>query len=163
MSFFVRVIQRRQDIECLREAGALQEPYLKLVERDFERVLSGIEAGSSPGAYSPESEGYFVVLEKGDNLKNLEVVGLNPQDGGLLGCWPEFVDRIELGPGLSVYRVLVLYNNECAMTFYLQAGPWDREVDRWLRDNAGDGRDDKGKLNTDACGGTLPGEAGVPF
>lgn len=159
----MRVIRSRIDLECLRAAGALPGAYVGLVERDFERALGGTEPGGGPGAYDPDENGFFVVLEPGDNVRDLGVVGLNPGDGGLLGCWPEFVDRIELGPGLSVYRVLVLYNNECAMTFYLQAGQWDREVERWLRDNANDGRDDKGKFNTDASGGTLPDEAGVPF
>jgi len=112
----VRVIQTREDIEYLRAAGVLPAPYLDLVEGDFDRVA----VGTGPGAYSPQSEGYFVILERGDNLKNLEVVGLDPGAGGLLGCAPEAVDIHEPAPGLKIYQVLVAYNNSCLMSFYLE-------------------------------------------
>lgn len=144
-------------MECLRAARVLPEAYVGLVERDFERAARELSQGDG-GAHDPEASGYWVILEPGDNCRDLGLVGLNPEDGGLLGCWPEFVDRLELGPGLSVYRVLVLYNNEYAMTFYLEADKWDREVEGWLRNNSDDGRGENVKLNTDACGGTT----GVP-
>jgi len=98
---------------------------------DFQRTLGGLEQESGPGTYDPDNEGYFVILEPGDNPRNLDIVGLNPAEKGLLGSWPEFVDLINLDE-MSVYQVLILYNNECVMTLYLQAGVWDEEIEQWL-------------------------------
>lgn len=40
--------------------------------------------------FSLERHGYLVVLDDEDNLKDLHEVGLNPEEGGLLGSWPEY-------------------------------------------------------------------------
>ncbi|GEM_PF-790886 len=159
----MRVIQTKEDIECLRRANALPEPYLGLVEGDFQRVQGGVEAQSGPGAYHPGIEGYFVVLEEGDNLRNLEVVGLDPGEGGLLGCAPEAVDLLEPAPGLKVFQVLVAYNNSSLMSFYLEKGLADPEVEAWLKKNLIDSDTIDQQTGKAASTGGTPDSAGVPF
>lgn len=66
--------------------------------------------------------GYIVVLEAGDNGRDLGNIGLNSEDGRLLGSCPEYV--------------AVLYDNDYLMTFFTQIRAYDEEVEQWLRDQA---------------------------
>jgi hypothetical protein len=73
------------------------------------------------------------MLEQADNLRNLAVVGLDP-DGGLLASAPEFINEIDLGE-MTVYEILISYNNEFCMTFYLPKEICDEEIMEWIEDN----------------------------
>ncbi|MDQ0060740.1 hypothetical protein [Paenibacillus harenae] len=52
--------------------------------------------------------GYVVVLEAGDNVRDLGNVGLNRKGGGLLGSFPEYVELLDVGGGLQAHKVTVL-------------------------------------------------------
>lgn len=80
--------------------------------------------------------GYIVVLEAGDNVRDLGNIGLNREVGGLLGCFPEYVELLHVGGGLQAYKVALLYDNNYLMTFFTQAGAHDEEVEQWVRDQA---------------------------
>ncbi len=80
--------------------------------------------------------GYIVVLEAGDNIRDLGNVGLNRENCGLLGSCPVYVERFNVGEGLQAYKVAVLYDNDYLMTFFTQAGAHDEEVEQWLKDQA---------------------------
>ncbi|WDH82642.1 MULTISPECIES: hypothetical protein [Paenibacillus] len=62
--------------------------------------------------------GYIVILEAGDNLYDLECVGLNREDCGLLGSMPEYVETLQLGD-MTVYSIVVMYTNDFIMTFFM--------------------------------------------
>jgi hypothetical protein len=47
--------------------------------------------------------GYIVVLEAGDNVRDLGNVGLNRVVGELPGSCPEYVELLNLGEGLQAY------------------------------------------------------------
>jgi hypothetical protein len=81
--------------------------------------------------------GYMVVLEKGDNLRDLSAVGLRREEGGLLGSLPEFVEKVERD-GECWYKVVVVYTNEFAMAFYVpvQALDDDEAIASWLEEQA---------------------------
>ncbi|MBT2761257.1 hypothetical protein [Paenibacillus sp. ISL-20] len=72
--------------------------------------------------------GYIVVLEAGDNLRDLSNVGLEHESGGLLGSYPEYVETLDLGDCQKAYKVVLLYDNDYLMTFFTQAGAHDEEV-----------------------------------
>ncbi|MNC77316.1 hypothetical protein D3C75_1292380 [compost metagenome] len=61
---------------------------------------------------------------------------MSREDGGLLGSCPEYVELLDVGEGLQVYKVAVLYDNNYLMTFFKQAGAHDEEVEQWLKDQA---------------------------
>ncbi len=125
----MRIIKSLLDIECLRLAQALPNDYLNQLAEEFNNT---VEAYGGLAEWNPDLFGYLVVVEKGDNLRDLSVVGLNPGDQGLLGTYPEFVDLIEL-PELTIYRILILYNNDYAVTFFSQVGQFDDEIEEWLK------------------------------
>jgi hypothetical protein len=80
--------------------------------------------------------GYIVVLEAGDNVRDLGSIGLNRENGGLLGSCPEYVEMLDLDKVLQAYKVAVLYDNDYLITFFTQAGAHDEEVEQWLKDQA---------------------------
>lgn len=125
----MRIIKNLEDIFCLRAAKALPPEYLDLLEKDFVEMvelLGGIEE------WNPQAFGYMTVLESGDNLRDMSVVGLNPEDKGLLGTYPEIIDVFNLN-GLFIYKILVIYSNDYAVTFYSKIGQFDNEVEAWIK------------------------------
>ncbi|WP_236339944.1 hypothetical protein [Paenibacillus plantiphilus] len=80
--------------------------------------------------------GYIVVLEVGDNVRDLGNVGLNRENSGMLGSCPEYVELLNVDGGLQVYKMAVLYDNDYLMTFFTQAGAHDEKVEQWLNDQA---------------------------
>ncbi len=77
-----------------------------------------------------------MLLEKGDNIRNLSIVGLGPAVGGLFGCHPEYVEVVHLGQ-TAVYKMVSVYSNDAVMYFLLAAGDFDREVEDWLVQHVG--------------------------
>src|SRR5690554_3733862 len=69
-----------------------------------------------PGEYSVEDTGFIVVLEAGDDVRDLSTVGLNPEDQGLIGVIPEWFETVNLD-GLTFCRFLVLYNDSFGVVF----------------------------------------------
>jgi len=62
--------------------------------------------------------GYIVVLEAGDNVYDLGSIGLNRENGGLLGSCPEYIELLDIGEGLQAYRIALLYDNDHMMMFF---------------------------------------------
>ncbi|WP_218642158.1 hypothetical protein [Paenibacillus odorifer] len=79
--------------------------------------------------------GYIVILEVGDNLYDLECVGLNRKDCGLLGSMPEYVETLQLGD-ITVYKIVVMYTNDFIITFFTQKGIHAEEIEQWLNEQA---------------------------
>ena len=84
-----------------------------------------------PGEYDAEDHGYVVLLEPGDNVWDLENVGLSRKDSGLLGAIPEYSEVHELD-GKNYYQLLIIYNNSFAVGFYTAKGSHDLGVEAWL-------------------------------
>ncbi|RYD02625.1 hypothetical protein N752_25185 [Desulforamulus aquiferis] len=127
----MRIIKSLQDITILKTTNALPPEYLELLEKEF---LQMVELLGGLGDYNPNTYGYMVVLESGDNIRDLSVIGLNPEDQGLLGIYPEFIDVFNL-TGYSVYKLLVIYSNDYAMTFFSIANQFDEAAEEWIRTN----------------------------
>ncbi|PJN55007.1 hypothetical protein PAEVO_17280 [Paenibacillus sp. GM2FR] len=66
--------------------------------------------------------GYIVVLEAGDNLRDLSYVGLKPERGGLVGSYPEYVESLDLGDCQKAYKVVLLYDTYLLCSLYLMPG-----------------------------------------
>lgn len=83
-----------------------------------------------------DKHGYIVVLEAGDNVRDLGNVELKRENSGLLGSCPEYAELLDVGEILQAYKVAVLYDNDYLMTFFTQAGVHDEEVEQWLKNQA---------------------------
>lgn len=128
------VIQTKQDLDVLKKANVINERYMEVVEKQFMTLYKnlGEEEGISLDEFSLTDEGEIILLELGDNLRNLGAIGLDP-DGGLLQATAEFINEIGLGE-LMVYEVIIAYNNQFAVTLYIPAGIVDEEIMEWIEE-----------------------------
>lgn len=132
----MRIIQTQQDLNSLRSAN-LSPPLLAHIEHYFSQ-LKEMHGDTEDTLFSLQKHGYIVILEPGDNLYDLSIVGLNREDAGLLGSKPEYVEAIDL-EGLTLYKIVVMYTDDYLMTFFTLAGWHDDVIERWLRQEAGIG------------------------
>jgi len=132
----MRIVKTMEDISLLRQAGALAPVLLDEIERQLTTVYKNVNDGADIGNFSLRDIGPVVVLEPGDNVRDLEEIGLNPEDGGLLGSAPEWVELMERA-GQKFYSMVIVLNNEYAINVYCPPGAADDETQRWLEEQAG--------------------------
>jgi hypothetical protein len=131
----MRIFKTQQDFDVLRHTVALPAALLEQVESYFNQLM--VELGDeAESEFRLDRYGYIVVLEAGDNVRDLGNVGLS-RFGGLLGSCPEYVELLDIGEGLHAYKIAVLYDNDYLMTFFTQVGAHDEGVEQWLKDQAG--------------------------
>jgi len=141
-------------VELLENTEVLNEKYLQWIKNYF---LQLFEALGRNGEKLDQFrlgwlEGFVIVLEKADNLRDLSMLGLNPENAGLLGCSLEFVEEYKL-ESISFYRIGLLLDNECMMTFFSEVGIHDDEIEDYLAEEAFEiekyHREHKSELNED--------------
>ncbi|WP_035296039.1 hypothetical protein [Brevibacillus thermoruber] len=133
----MRTIKTHADLRCLRKAQVFSDPFTAYLEEEFLQLKEAFDFDGADEQFTLDVYGYMVVLEKGDNLRDLSVVGLRREEGGLLGSLPEFVEKVERD-GECWYKVVVVYTNEFAMAFYVpvQALDDDEAIASWLEEQA---------------------------
>jgi len=131
----MRIIKSQQDLVVLRSAEALPVALLDQTEYYFLQLRDELE-DEAENEFRLDGCGYIVVLEAGDNIRDLGNVGLSLENSGLLGCCPEYVELLDVGGELQAYKFVVLYDNDYLMTFFMQSGAHDEEVEQWLKDQA---------------------------
>ncbi|CAJ1001060.1 hypothetical protein [Brevibacillus aydinogluensis] len=133
----MRTIKTHADLRCLRQAQVFSEPFTSYLEEEFLQLKEAFDFDGADEQFTLDMYGYMVVLEKGDNLRDLSVVGLRREEGGLLGSLPEFVEKIERD-GERWYKVVVIYTNEYGMAFFVPAEAIadDEQVASWLEEQA---------------------------
>lgn len=72
----MRIVKSQQDFDILRRARALTTAFLDLIEDYFLQLMVELK-DEDAGEFRLGMNGYFVVLEAGDNLRDLGNVGLN--------------------------------------------------------------------------------------
>ncbi len=130
----MRILQTLEDIRCLAKAKTYPKPLTDYLEQNFYELHNAFCAKELPEAFTLADIGPLIILEPGDNLDDLSVIGLNSQDGGLTGAGPEFIDRLDL-PGLEVYKAVIVYNNDYRVTIFLLPQIRDEKVRAWIADN----------------------------
>jgi hypothetical protein len=131
----MRIIKTKQDIHTLRREGVLPAELLNQIEDYFNQLRVELE-DEAESEFRLGKNGYIVLLEVGDNLRDLGNFGLHRQSDGLLSSCPEYVELLDVGEGLQAYKIAVLFDNDYLMTFFTQAGAHDEEVEQWLRNQA---------------------------
>lgn len=86
---------------------------------ELERELLDIEDFASNQPFSLKEYGYLVILEKKDNLRDLNEIGLNSQDSGIFGAIAETTERFRID-GLFYIELCIIYNNSFMMIFLLR-------------------------------------------
>lgn len=132
----MRIVKTMNDISLLRQAEALSPVLLNEINRQLTTVYENVNDRTDIEEFSLRDIGPIVVLEPGDNVRDLEEIGLNPEDGGLLGAAPEWVELLERA-GQKFYSMVIVLNNEYAVNIYCPPDAVDDETQRWLEEQAG--------------------------
>ncbi len=122
------------DIRNLRKRKTLREAYLDYIDMEFRQLHMEYDFGSPVADFSLEDHGYIVVLERGDDVRDLRQVGFNPEYQGILGSIPEWVEEARLEDGTDVYQIAYLDNDGRLMMFFSDVGQYDEIIEEWLRD-----------------------------
>ncbi|CFJ36822.1 hypothetical protein [Brevibacillus sp. AY1] len=112
----MRTIKTIQDVRLIQSAQVFSDTFTSFLEEEFLGLKEAFDFDGLDEAFTLDLYGYMVVLEQGDNIRDLSVVGLDRETGGLLGSLPEFVDKVERHEE-TWYKVVVIYTNEYAMSF----------------------------------------------
>lgn len=126
----MRVVKNQDDVRLLKEAKAIGHTFAKHLTKFFDDLQAELE-DMSPNTYRLEDTGHVVLLEAGDNVRDLKEMGLNHQDQGILDCIPEWFETITLDD-VEYYRFLVLYNDSFGVVFFSAVGAFDHEIEAWL-------------------------------
>lgn len=131
----MKEIKTLADLGRVKKDDNLSGEYLGYIEEYFHLLVESLSDGIPPEDFSLEKHGYIVILEAGDDLRDLEEIGLNPAARGLLGSHPEFIERYECG-GFAYYRIGILYDNEYMMILFSEVGIHDAGAEAWLAERA---------------------------
>lgn len=129
----MRIITTMADLVTLAAAGCVPGPVLGLLKAEME-TLAESYGRPNPRDLDLTLDGPLVLLEPGDNVRNLRHLGLDPRAGGLLGSSPERVRKFRLAGGIGVWQLAIVMNNEYVLTIFLISGQFGQEVERWLED-----------------------------
>lgn len=130
-------IKTRNDIEKLEKDRIFSIDYMEEIRTRLRDAYENLkEEGQTIDELNLEEQGEIIILQKDDDVRNLEEIGLDPDEGGLLGCYPEWVERLQLGD-IEVYYLCIVNNNSNAVIIYSEVGIHDEEVERWLADESG--------------------------
>ncbi len=131
----MKTIIVQQDLEDIKKESSLNSLYFQQIEIFYKLLVESLRAEVPAEDFSLKDSGYIVILEAGDDVRDLSSVGLNPEDEGLLGSIPEYVEKYSAGQ-VDYYKIVILYDNEYIMTFFSQVGIHDDEVEDWLAEHA---------------------------
>ncbi|NTU22473.1 hypothetical protein HPY28_19305 [Brevibacillus sp. HB1.2] len=131
----MRPIKTIQDVRLLREAQVFTDTFITFLEGEFLELKEAFDFDGLDEDFTLGMHGYMLVLEKGDNLRDLSMVGLDRRMGGLLGSLPEFIEKWERN-GEYWFKVVVIYSNEYGMAFYLSSAAIkdNEQVISWLEE-----------------------------
>jgi len=134
----MKVIKTFEDVELLENTEVLNGEYLQWIKKYFLQLFDLLGGGETLDQFRMDwPDGFIAVLEKGDNLRDLSILRLNPEADGILGCSLEYVEEYKL-ESITFYRIGVLYDNQCFMTYFSVVGAHDEEIEDYLAEEAVD-------------------------
>lgn len=113
-------IKNLADIDRLKDKKQYSDDFIIYIKDYFKKIWESLGDYEAIEEFSLKYHGYIVILEETDNIYDLSEVGLNKEDDGLLGAIPEWTEIREFKDGSFYYEILILYNNEYAMIFYIE-------------------------------------------
>ena len=123
----MKVIKDQGDVDQLKRdklLGPEMSQHLTEFITNLQRVLDEM----SPDTYTIGDAGQIVILDKGDDARNLTEIGLG-QD--LMDFIPEWFQVVALD-GVAYYRFLILLGDSFGIVFFSPIGIHDEEVEQWL-------------------------------
>lgn len=131
----MRIIKKIHDIELLKKGQAISKEILEEMEEHFKNIYKnlGEPEGIDIEEFSLKDSGIIVYLEAGDNITDLQEIGLNPEDDGLLGSTPEWIEEQILND-CTLITVCILCNNEYALSIFFRRDDFNSEVEYWINE-----------------------------
>ena len=127
----MRVIKRKSDVDLLARVNGISPGLATHLKEYLDSLQSQLEE-MEPNTYEVAKDvGYIVILEPGDNVMDLDYIGLNPADKGLLGCIPEWIEQATFD-GQVYYRICVLLGDSFGLTIYSRKGSLEQEIEQWF-------------------------------
>lgn len=133
----MRVIKTLGDIGLLRAAGTIEPQLLDEAAGMLAEIHGGLEEAASLEEFSLKDHGPIVILESGDNLRDLEEIGLNACDDGLLGAVPEWASLLELPGGLRAFSATIALSNSFCLSILMREDALDDQARAWMERAAG--------------------------
>lgn len=130
----MRIIKTMKDIELLKDSEAVKRDILGEIEKHFKHIYKNLGKGIPIEKFSLIDSGIIVLLEHGDNVADLEEIGLSSEDNGLLGATPEWIEEQELAD-CTIIIACILCNNEYALSIFFESGKFGKEVENWISEN----------------------------
>ena len=130
----MRIVKTIKDIVKLREASAVKDSILQEIEEQFNHIYENLGEGLPINEFSLMDSGIIVLLEPGDNVTDLEEIGLNSEDSGLIGAEPEWINEQVLSD-CRLINACIPCNNEYVLSIFLERGKFGQEVENWINEN----------------------------
>ena len=130
----MKTVKRMTDIAKLQEEGDLSKAYINFLQKHFLQLYESFGAGKSLDIFDLDQDrynGYIVILESIDNLRNLKIIGLN---GGLLGTFPEYIEKETLADGNQLWKIGV-FHGDSMLIFFSHVGELDVEAEAWMTEH----------------------------
>ncbi|MGQ4680711.1 hypothetical protein [Paenibacillus polymyxa] len=129
----MRIIQTQQDMDSLH-VSPLSPALFGHIQEYFTQLRDSFHDKDDP-YFSLQPYGPIIILEAGDNLHDLNLVGLRREDDGFFGSCPEYVELYDLG-NIQIYKIVVMNTNDYIITLFTQVGIHHKEAEQWLREQA---------------------------
>lgn len=124
------IIRTKTDLQHFIRSGLFSNAYCTAIEEYFNHLTESLAPpGCDPDEYDLTKDGYIVVLQEEDNPYSLPEVGLAE---GLMVTFPgpEFIEKEFLSDGTILFRMVFLYMNDYAMTFFF-SNIWNNNCKFW--------------------------------
>ncbi|MNW58305.1 hypothetical protein D3C74_361610 [compost metagenome] len=114
----------------LSQSNTLPKGFLTFIHDYMSQLHSSYEDELFP----PPGQ-WFFILEATDQLTPIQ------QDQTTFSCsagayYPEYIERYTFNENQSLYKIYVMLDNECSMTFFTLQGIHSTEAEQWLQTNS---------------------------
>lgn len=125
----MRITKTQQDIYDLRQDCNMLKALVEHIVQFFCQLEAEL-VNKEEHAFHLDQHGPIILLEAGDNLHSLNIVGLGNHD---LRRVIEFVETLDLGD-IQAYRLAAKLDNEFLVTVFIVAGTHNEEEEEWLKE-----------------------------
>jgi hypothetical protein len=123
----MHVIKSYRDLQELKKDEAVSSALITYTESMFTSLCQSLGDGQAVQEFTLDTHGPIGILQPGQT--NLKPIGLEQE---LIETWPEFVEKIILSDGQTLFSVGILIDNDYVVLLYLLAKDASPSILEWL-------------------------------
>lgn len=127
----MHVIKSYRDLQELKEDVTVSSALITHAENMFTALCQSLGDGQAVQDFELDTHGPIGILQQGET--NLNPIGLEQE---LVKTWPEFVEKIILSDGQTLFSVGILLDNDYMVILYLLATDASSSTLAWLEEQA---------------------------